>query len=413
MARTNEELVAMAQHASLPNYRPPPFVLSEGRGCRVSDVEGNEYLDFSGGIAVLSVGHAHPKLAEAIGRQAARLMHTSNLFYNDRAIELAAQLVERTAFDRVYFANSGTEANEALIKLARRWHHEHGRPERVELVAAEKSFHGRTMGALTLTGQPKYHVGMGPLVGGVKHVPFGDLDAMRAAVGDTTAAVMLEPVQGEGGLVVPDPEYLRAVRALCDERGALLFFDEVQTGFGRTGTFMGAEHSGVVPDACSIAKGMGGGFPVGAILVREALADGLPPGAHASTFGGNPLACAAGLAVLSIFDEEGLVENARAMGDRLGAGLEELAAAHGCVSEARGLGLLRGVRLQGVDPLAVYARLRDQHKMLASIAGGDVLRFAPPLNVTAADIDEALERVGALLAEVSQPAAGLGAEVAP
>ncbi|MCA9605971.1 MAG: aminotransferase class III-fold pyridoxal phosphate-dependent enzyme, partial [Myxococcales bacterium] len=259
MTRTNEALVALAKGASLPNYRPPPFVLTEGSGCRVRDVEGNEYLDFSGGIAVLSVGHAHPKLAEAIAAQARRLIHTSNLFYNDRAIELAATLTARTPFERVYFANSGTEANEALIKLARRWHHEHGRPERVELVSALHSFHGRTMGSLSLTGQPKYHVGMGPLVGGVRHVPYGDLDAMREVVGGTTAAVILEPMQGEGGLVVPSAEYLRGVRALCDERGALLFFDEVQTGFGRTGTFLGAEHAGVTADGCSLAKGMGGG----------------------------------------------------------------------------------------------------------------------------------------------------------
>ncbi len=402
MPRTNDELVALAQGACLPNYRPPPFVLAEGSGCRVRDVEGNEYLDFSGGIAVLSVGHAHPKLAEAIAAQARRLIHTSNLFYNDRSIELAAALTARTPFDRVYFANSGTEANEALIKLARRWHHEHGRPERVELVAAQHSFHGRTLGSLTLTGQPKYHVGMGPLVGGVRHVPYGDLEAVREAVGPTTAAVVLEPVQGEGGLVVPSPEYLRGVRSLCDERGALLFFDEVQTGFGRLGTFLGAEHSGVIPDACSLAKGMGGGFPVGAMLVKEALADGLPPGSHASTFGGNPLACAASLAVLSILDEEGLVENARVMGERLGAGLEAIAEDVGCAAEARGLGLLRGIRLEGVDPLAVYARLRDERKMLASIAGGDVLRLAPPLNVTAADVDEALGRVRALLEEVSK-----------
>ncbi|MBX3270242.1 MAG: acetylornithine/succinylornithine family transaminase [Sandaracinaceae bacterium] len=399
MARTNDALVALARRVLLPNYRPPPLVLTEGEGCRVRDVEGRELLDFSGGIAVLSVGHAHPRLADAIAAQARRLVHTSNLFYNDRAIELAAALVARTPFDRVYFANSGAEANEALLKLARRWHHDHGRPERVEIVSAEASFHGRTMGALALTGQPKYHVGMGPMVGGVRHVPYGEPDAMRAAIGPTTAAVLLEPMQGEGGLVTPPPGYLAAVRALCDERGALLFFDEVQTGIGRTGTFLGAEHDGVVPDGCSLAKGMGGGFPIGAMLVREALADGLPPGSHASTFGGNPLACAAALAVLSIVDDEGLVENARAMGERLGAGLEALAREHACVAEARGRGLLRGVRIEGADPLALLGRLRDAHGMLASLAGGDVIRLAPPLTVSAADVDEGLARLRALFAE--------------
>ncbi|MCZ7686212.1 MAG: aminotransferase class III-fold pyridoxal phosphate-dependent enzyme [Sandaracinaceae bacterium] len=258
---TNAELIEKARRALLPNYQPPPFVLAEGRGCRVRDVEGHEYLDFSGGIAVLSVGHAHPTLAAAIAEQAGRLLHTSNLFYNDKSIELAARLTERTVFDRVYLGNSGAEANEALLKLARRWHYEHGRPERVELVAAHQSFHGRTMGALSLTGQPKYHTGMGPLVPGITHVPYNDLEALRAAVGERTAAVLLEPIQGEGGLVVGEDDYLRGARALCDERGALLFFDEVQTGYGRTGRFLGREHSGVVPDGCSLAKGWAAASP--------------------------------------------------------------------------------------------------------------------------------------------------------
>ena len=398
---TNAELVALAQGAQLPNYRPPPFVLSEGKGCRVKDVEGNEYLDFSGGIAVLSVGHSHPKLAAAIAAQAGRLMHTSNLFYNDRAIELAHALTERTPFDKVYFSNSGTEANEALLKLARRWHFEHGRPERVEIVAAEHSFHGRTMGALALTGQPKYHEGMGPMVGGIHHVPYDDLEALRAAVNEKTAAVFLEPVQGEGGIIVPSDAYLRGARQVCDDAGALLFFDEVQTGFGRTGTFLAYERSGVIPDGCSLAKGMGGGFPIGAIAVREHVADGLPPGTHASTFGGNPLACAAGLAVLSIMDEEDLLANAKAMGEHLSAGLRRVVERTPAAAEARGHGLLQGIRLaDSVDAREIYGRLRDEEKMLASIAGGTVLRMAPPLNVEAAEIDEALARVGRLLETV-------------
>jgi acetylornithine/N-succinyldiaminopimelate aminotransferase len=399
---TNAELIAKAKGALYPNYQPPPFVLTEGKGCWVKDVEGNTYLDFSGGIAVVSVGHAHPRLAAAIAKQAARLMHTSNLFYNDKAIELAAAIVDRTPFDRVYFANSGTEANEALIKLARRWNYEHGRKERVELVAANDSFHGRTMGSITLTGQPKYHAGMGPLLPGVHHVPYNDLEAMKKVVSDRTAAVFLEPVQGEGGIAVGDPEYLRSVRALCDERGALLFFDEVQTCYGRTGTFLGREHSGVMPDGCSIAKGMAGGFPIGAMLVTEKLADGLPPGSHATTFGGNPLGCAAGLEVLAIFDDEKLVENARDMGERLGAGLAKIVQSSPAAVEARGLGLLRGLRIkEGIDPRAVLTRLREEHMMLGTLAGATVLRVAPPLNVTADEIDDALARLGQCFAEVS------------
>ncbi|MFC1464386.1 MAG: aspartate aminotransferase family protein [Candidatus Brachytrichaceae bacterium NZ_4S206] len=394
------ELLELARRALLPNYQPPPFVLTHGRGCRVWDAAGTEYLDFSGGIAVTSVGHAHPTLAAAIAEQAGRLLHTSNLFYNDKSIELAAQITERTGFDRIYLGNSGAEANEALLKLARRWHYEHGRPERVELVAAQHSFHGRTMGALTLTGQPKYHAGMGPLVPGISHVPYNDLDALRAAVTDRTAAVLLEPIQGEGGLIVGTDEYLRGARELCDERGALLFFDEVQTGYGRTGRFLGREWSGVMPDGCALAKGMGGGFPIGAIAIRERLADGLPPGSHATTFGGNPLAAAAALAVLRIFDEEGLVANADRMGQRLGAGLDALAADASlpAAAEARGRGLLRGIRIaDGVDARVVLGRLRDEHKMLASIAGATVIRLAPPLNVTADEIDEAVARFGACL----------------
>lgn len=400
---TNAELIAKAQKAFLPNYRPPAFALARGKGCRVWDVEGNEFLDFSGGIAVLSVGHAHPTLAAAIGEQAATLMHTSNLFYNDKSIELAAALTERTPFDRVYFANSGAEANEALLKLARRWHHEHGRPERTELVTALHSFHGRTMGAMSLTGQPKYQVGMGPIVPGISYVPYNDLEALRAAVGPNTAAVLLETLQGEGGLVVGDDAYLQGARAICDEAGALLFFDEVQTGYGRTGRFLGREHSGVVPDACALAKGMGGGFPIGAIAIGEHLADGLPPGSHASTFGGNPLAGAAGLAVLRIFDEEGLVENAEKVGAHMAEGLRAIAddPAIPAAVEARGLGLLRGVRLaDGIDAREVLGLLRDGHELLTSIAGGTVIRLSPPLNVTTADVDEALTRLAAGLREV-------------
>lgn len=395
----NATLLEAAKAAQFGNYRPAPFVLTRGRGCRVEDVEGRRFLDLSGGIAVLSVGHAHPKLAEAIATQAARLMHVSNLFYNDRAIELATEITKRTVFDKVYFANSGTEANEAMLKLARRFHHDRGETERVELVGALASFHGRTLGALSLTGQDKYHVGMRPLLPGVKHVPYNDLDAMRAAVSDKTAAVLVEPVQAEGGIIVGDDAYLTGLRALCDEAGALLLFDEVQTGYGRTGRFLGREHSGVVPDACSLAKGIGGGFPLGAMAVTEKVAGGLPPGSHASTFGGNALACAAGLAVLSIFDEEQLVANAEARGAHLGAALEALVADHDAAVEARGLGLLRGILLaDDVDPLATLHAIRGRGLLLTT-AGGTVLRVSPALNVTDAELDEGLAIVAAVLAD--------------
>ncbi|NOY91215.1 MAG: acetylornithine/succinylornithine family transaminase [Deltaproteobacteria bacterium] len=395
----NASLLETAKQVAYPNYRPAPFVLTRGRGCRVEDVEGRSFLDLSGGIAVLSVGHCHPELAEAIAEQAARLMHVSNLFYNDRAIELAAEITKRTPFDRVYFANSGAEANEALLKLARHHHYGLGDAVRVELVGTLKSFHGRTLGALSLTGQPKYHKGMEPLLGGVKLVPYGDLDAMREVVGDKTAAVLVEPLQAEGGLVVPPEGYLEGLRELTRERGALLLFDEVQTGYGRTGTFLAQEQYGVVPDACSLAKGIGGGFPLAAMAVTEKLAGALPPGTHASTFGGNALACAAGLAVLRIFDQEGLVERAASTGEHLRVELEKLAAKHECVVDARGRGLLRGLALaDDVDAMATLHALRDKG-LLLTLAGGFVLRISPPLNVTPEELDEGLAIVDALLAD--------------
>jgi acetylornithine/N-succinyldiaminopimelate aminotransferase len=407
MAKTkNEQLIEIAKHVQLGNYRPGPIVLAEGRGVRVSDVDGRAYLDLSAGLAVTSVGHGHPKLAQAIGAQAARLMHVSNLWYNDRAIELAQQLTQRTGFERVFFCNSGAEANEALLKLARHYHFSAGQPQRVELISTLASFHGRTMGALSVTGQVKYHEGMGPLVGGVTHVPYGDLAAMRAAVSDTTAAVIVEPIQAEGGIFVPEPGYLPGLRTLCDERGALLLFDEVQTGCGRTGTYLGAEADGVRADACSLAKGIAGGFPLGAMLVRERFSQALPPGTHASTFGGNALACAAALAVLAIFDEERVLENVRARGVELAAACARIVQqAPGVGVAVRGRGLLQGIVLaSGVDPVRVLGKLREQG-VLATLAGGNVLRICPALNITQAELAEGMAGVESVLGALAQEAA--------
>ncbi len=402
----SKEHIEIASHVLLQNYRSAPLVFTEGKGVRLTDADGKRYLDLVAGIAVVSVGHAHPELARAIAEQAAKLMHVSNLFFNDRGIELAAQLTKRTPFSRFFFCNSGAEANEALLKLARHYHFGVGAPERVGVISTIASFHGRTMGALTLTGQPKYHEGMGPLVGGIKHVPYGDLAAMRAAVDDTTAAVLVEPIQAEGGLFVPPPEYLRGLRALCDERGALLLFDEVQTGCGRTGTFLGAEAEGVVPDACSLAKGIAGGFPLGAILVQEKLAGALPPGTHASTFGGNALACAAGLATLAIFDEERVLENVVARGKELAASCARIVSqSPKAATEARGRGLLQGIVIAaGIEPASVLARLREQG-VLATLAGGNVLRISPALNITDAELREGMLVVERLFGELAKEAA--------
>lgn len=396
---TNEELVAIAKNVHLGNYLPAPVVFARATGCRVYDVEGRSFLDMCAGIAVISVGHSHPEVTKAICQQAARLTHVSNLFYNDRAIELAVELKQRTGFARFFFCNSGAEANEALIKLSRRYYFERGDHKRTEIVSALGSFHGRTVGALTLTGEPKYHKGMAPLMGGVKYVPFNQLEAMEQAVDDKTAAVILEPIQGEGGIVVPSDEYLRSVRKLCDAAGALLLFDEVQTGYGRTGRFLAREHSGVTPDACSLAKGIAAGFPLGAIAVTERVANALPPGSHATTFGGNALACAAALAVLRVFDEEALVQNADKVGAHLGDRLEAIAN-DGAISsavEARGRGLLRGIALrEGVDPMGTLATIREAGVLL-SVAGGNVLRFSPPLCISIEEIDEGVDIVESVL----------------
>ncbi len=394
-----DDMLRTAKEVQLGNYAPAPFVLTHGRGRRVTDASGREYLDLSGGISVLSVGHSHPTLAAAIGEQAARLMHVSNVFYNDRAIELAEAICARTPFDKVFFCNSGSEANEALLKLARRYHHDRGDAKRVEFVSTVNSFHGRTMGSLSLTGQSKYHTGMGPLVQGVSFIDYNDLAALDAAVTERTAAVIFEPIQAEGGIIVATEEFMKGARRICDERGALFFLDEIQTGYGRTGRFLAQEWFDVVPDACSLAKGIGGGFPLGAMAVTERLAKALPPGSHASTFGGNPLACAAGLAVLRIIDDEALVENALRLGGYLGDRLTEMDARLSSTVGTRGLGLLRGLVLaEDVDPGATITALHAAG-LLLTLAGGRVVRISPALNVTRDELDEGLAVLERILAD--------------
>jgi acetylornithine/N-succinyldiaminopimelate aminotransferase len=402
---TSEQQVAAAREVLLGNYRSNPVMFREGKGCRLTDVDGKSYLDFVAGIAVVSVGHCHPELVRAISEQAGRLMHVSNLFYNEPSVELAAELARRTPYSKFFFCNSGAEANEGLLKLARRYHFERGDKERRGIITTLGSFHGRSMGALTMTGQLKYQEGMGPMVGEVEHVPYGDLAALERVVGQRTAAVILEPVQGEGGVLAGTPEYLRAVRALCDRAGALFMLDEVQTGYGRTGRFLAQEWSGVVADAVALAKGIASGFPLGAFGVSEKLAGGLPPGSHGTTYGGNPLACAAALEVLRIFDREKLIENA----ERQGAYLEQRLKAFVADSSlpaaggVRGLGLLRGLAIaDGFEPAALVTDLRARG-VLVSIAGGNVLRFSPPLSITQAEIDEALVAVEAAL-KAAKPA---------
>ncbi|HEX3771310.1 MAG TPA: aspartate aminotransferase family protein [Polyangiaceae bacterium] len=397
---TNAELVALAKAHLYPNYRQPSFVLARGRGCEVFDVEGRRWLDLCAGVAVCVAGHAHPKLVKAIADQAATLMHVSNWFYNEPNLRLAGELCRRTGYDRAFFCNSGTEANEALLKLARHHFFGIGQKERVRVVAFHNAFHGRTLGALAMTGTPKYHEGFGPL-GPVTHVPYGDAEAVERAMGRDVCAVIYEPVQGEGGVFPAPAGFLAQLRAIADKHGALLLADEIQTGIGRLGRFLGSDGSGAKPDAVSLAKALGGGFPIGAMLTTEALAGALPGGTHGSTYGGNPLASAAALAVLRLLDEEGLVEASRTKGEFLGGLLRQVVDEVPQVCEvARGQGLLWGLVMRpGYVARDIIPRIQDEG-VLVIAAGENVLRFAPPLIVTNAELEEGVRAVKKVLASL-------------
>jgi acetylornithine/N-succinyldiaminopimelate aminotransferase len=400
-AATGAEPLLAAQKHLLGNYRQPSFVLDRGKGCELFDTGGRRYLDMCAGVAVSSLGHAHPRLVAAIAEQAGRLMHVSNYFFNAENLHLSEELCAKTGFDRAFFCNSGAEANEALLKLARRYFFTRGEPDRYRIIAFDNAFHGRTLGAIALTGTPKYREGFGPPLAGVTHVPYGDLDAVGAAMGPDVAGILVEPVQGEGG-VMPAPEgFLAALRRLADEYGALLLIDEVQTGIGRTGRWLGSMHDGVEGDAIALAKGLGGGFPIGAMLLRERLNAALPPGSHGSTYGGNALASVAARAVLTVIEEDGLCDAAARRGEQLSRGLAGVVARlpKACVGE-RGRGLLRGLVLApGIDPRVALGKARDRGVLLTT-AGSDVLRFTPPLIVSEAEIDEAVAEVEAALAEM-------------
>jgi acetylornithine/N-succinyldiaminopimelate aminotransferase len=392
----NAAWAGRAERALTPNYRQQPLALVRGEGVRVWDADGKEYLDFLGGVAVNVLGHCHPALVRALEEQARTLWHVSNHYFIPRQIELAEALLAVTPFARrAFFCNSGAEANEAMLKLARRYHTELGHPERNEIVACADSFHGRTLFTVTAGGQPKYQHGFAPLVPGVRHVPFGDLAALDAALTPTTAAFIVEPILGESG-VVPAPEgYLEAARELTRQRGVLLCLDEVQTGVGRTGRMWAHEWLSFQPDLMSSAKGLGGGFPIGALLASEEVGARLVSGSHGSTFGGNPLACAVALAVLGEL-RGGVLERSREVAARLRAGLEALTAG-GRVERVRGRGMLLGLVLRGVAAGEVMKGARDRG-LLVNAIGDDVLRLAPPLTLSAADAALAVERLAAALA---------------
>jgi len=393
---TTDSIIARAERVLFRNYARFPVALKKGRDCRLFDVDGRVYLDFVAGIAVTSLGHCHPKVTVAVQKQAQRLVHVSNLYYTLPQVELAEALVEASFADRAFFCNSGAEANEAAIKMARKAMG----PARYEIITLEGSFHGRTLHTMAATGQAKIKAGFDPLPPGFVHVPFGDVGAVAKAIGPATAAVMVEPLQGEGGVRLPPPGYLAELRALCDREGVLLILDEIQTGIGRLGTLFAYEQEGVVPDAITLAKGLGNGFPIGALLAREECAAALTAGSHGTTFGGGPLACAAAIAVVATLREDPWVlENTRRMGKRLMDGLAALAAKTPPIREVRGKGLLVGCELD--RPARPLAEACVAQGLLVSLAGERVIRFSPPLTVRDADVDEALglfaralERVG-------------------
>jgi acetylornithine/N-succinyldiaminopimelate aminotransferase len=394
---SQNDLVALGQSHLYPNYRQPPMVLVRGEGSRVWDAAGKQYFDLFAGIAVSTLGHGHPGLASAIAEQAKRLIHVSNYFYNQPNVELASKLCRLTGMQRAFFCNSGTEAIEASLKLTRRHFFAKGERERLRIIAFDNSFHGRTLGALAATGQPKYRDGFGPLPG-VTHVPYGDVTRVRQEMGPDVAGILVEAIQGEGGVLPAPPGFLAALRDIADEAGALLIADEVQTGIGRTGKFLGFEHDGVAADVVALAKGLGGGVPIGAMLCRQSLAEALPPGSHGSTFGGNPLASAAALAVLAALEQEQLLETVQQRGTWLERRLGELSSRHArLVATARGRGLLQALVLRdGVDARALLGRLQDAGVLL-TIAGGQALRISPPLNISEAELSAALDIVDRVL----------------
>jgi len=382
----------------LPTYARADVAFSHGEGPYLFAEDGTRYLDFAAGIAVNALGHAHPHLVKALSEQAAKLWHTSNLYRIPAQEKLARRLVDASFADTVFFTNSGVEAIEAAIKMARRYQYKKGHPERFHIVSFEGAFHGRTLAAIAAGGQEKYLEGFGPKVQGFDQVPFGDLKALEAAIGPQTAALLIEPVQGEGGLRPASREFLRALRKLCDERDLILIFDEVQTGVGRTGKLFAHELSGVEPDIMAIAKGIGGGFPMGACLATAKAASGMTPGSHASTFGGNPLAMAVGNAVLDVVLAPGFLEHVEKIANYACQQLGSLIAEYpGVFEDVRGEGLMLGLKMK-VPNTEFVDRLRGHH-MLAVGAGGNVVRLLPPLIIDESHVREAVKILGETAAE--------------
>jgi acetylornithine/N-succinyldiaminopimelate aminotransferase len=375
----------------MPTYNRADLAFERGEGAWLWTADGRRFLDFGAGIATTSIGHGNKHLVQAIAEQAAKVMHTSNLYRIPQAETLAARLVETSFADSVFFANSGAEANEGMIKAVRKYHAENGHPERFVSICFEGAFHGRTLATLAATGNEKYLAGFGPPVQGFRHVPFGNMNALRDAIDGTTAAVLIEPIQGEGGVRPASLQFLRDLRAACDEFGILLALDEVQTGMGRSGKLWAHQWAGIEPDVMSSAKGIGGGFPLGAILAKEKVATYLKPGTHGSTYGGNPLACAAGNAVLDVILAPGFLDGVDRVARHLWRGMQGLAERHPKVVEGvQGAGLLLGLRLKPEVANGDMQNAAAAEGLLTVAAGMNVLRVAPPLVITEAEADEAV-----------------------
>ncbi len=379
----------------LATYTRQDLCLVKGSGVRVEDSEGKTYLDFFPGWAVSGTGHRHPRVVRRVTEQLEKILHVSNNFYNDLQGLLAKKIIDHAFPGRVFFANSGAEANEGAIKLARRY----GNPGRYEIITMEKSFHGRTLATLTATGQDKIKEGFAPLPEGFKHVPFNDIDAFTSAITKKTVAVIIEPIQGEGGINVPDEKYMHELSGLCREKDILLIVDEVQTCMGRTGEMFAYKHFGIEPDAMTLAKSLGGGLPIGAVVVNEKHAGVLPPGSHASTFGGSPIVCAAALGVFEAIEEEGLLENTVRMGEYLVARLNELAGRLGVIKKIKGKGLMIGVELDVEDASSVADECMKSG-LLINCTQKNILRIMPPITVTKEHIDEAVEKLSRALEKI-------------
>ena len=389
-----EEIVELTKKYVMPTYGRG-LTLVESCGTKVKDADGNEYLDFLAGVAVMSLGHCHPAVTAAITEQAQKLVHTSNLYYTENQARLAQKLSERSMGGKCFFCNSGAEANEGLIKFARFWGKDKGK---YEVITMRNSFHGRTLATLTATGQDKVQKGFYPLPEGFKYAEFNNLESCRAAVTDKTAAILVEAIQGEGGILPATPEFISGLRALCDEKGILLFFDEVQAGVGRTGKWFGFQNYNVRPDGFSLAKALGNGLPAGAIVVTPELGDVFQPGNHASTFGGTPLVCAAALAVIDTIEKENLLENAKVRGEQIVSGLQKIADKYEWIEGARGCGLMVGLILK--EEAAPLQKLLEKKGLLTLATAVRVLRLLPPLIITAAEADRAVELIAEACAEL-------------